>query len=73
MQHKRDQDDIMINYMYMDDFPEIGVVLNSTLDKIIIFATNDCGYSGSTNNIMVNWVHPFLKAKTVAIKTDNTN
>ena len=65
---------MMINYMSMDDFTEIGVVLNSTQDKIIIFATNDCGYSGSTHDLMVNWVHPiFLKTKADDKKEDNPN
>ena len=64
----------MINATQMDDFPEMGEVLNSTLDKFITFSTNDCVYSGSAHDLMVNQVHPFfLKAKFSASKEDNPN
>ena len=53
---------MMLNSISMDDFPEIGEVLNSTLDKFITFATNDYGYSGFEHDIMVKWVkYLFLK------------
>ena len=58
----------------MYDFTEIREVLNIPLDKFITFSANDCGYSGSSHDIMVNWVHPLiLKAKPTTGKTDNTN
>ena len=58
----------------MDYFPKIGEVLNIPLDTFIVFSNNYCGCSGSTQYIMVNWVHPFfLKAVSAAIKEDNPN
>ena len=54
----------MINSMQMDDFPLIGEVLNSYLDKFITFAINYCVYIGYAHYIMFKWVHTFfLKAK----------
>ena len=54
----------MINSMDMDDFPAIGEVLNSPLDKFITFAEYDCGYSGYAHDLMVNWIHIlFLKTR----------
>ena len=50
--------------MDMDDFPAIGEVLNSPLDKFITFAEYDCGYSGYAHDLMVNWIHIlFLKTR----------
>ena len=40
--------------------------------KFITFSANDCGYSGSTKDLIVSWVYPlFLKAKTAASKEHN--
>ena len=65
---------MMLNAMYMDDFTEIWELLNSNLAKFNTFYANDCGYSGSAHDIMVNWVYLFfLKAKADDIKEDNPN
>ena len=64
----------MLNAMQIYYILEIGLVLNNTLAKFITFSENDCGYSGSAHDIMVNWVHPFfLKDKYSAGKKDNKN
>jgi hypothetical protein len=40
----------------------------------MLFAANSCGYSGTTQELIVDWVHPlFLKAKAEASKADNPN
>ncbi len=40
----------------------------------ITLTANDCGYSGTAEALIVNYVHPlFLKAKAVASKEDNPN
>ena len=34
--------------------------MESTLARIITLAVNDFGYGDTTNNFIVNWVHPLL-------------
>lgn len=56
------------------EIPSIEDLLDSPLSKFITFAANDCGYSGTTKDLVVNWIHPFfLKAKAAASKSDNPN
>jgi len=46
----------------------------SPLSRFITLAANDCGYRGSTLELVTTWVHPlFLKAKAEASKEDNPN
>ena len=41
-------------------------LMSSPLAKYISLATNDCGYGGTAEELIVNHVHPlFLKAKSV--------
>ena len=41
---------------------------------LITLAANDCGYEGTTNELIVNWVHPlFLMDHAEANKEDNPN
>ena len=48
--------------------------MKSPLDKFITLAKNDCVYEGTTNDFIINWVHPlFLKAHAEASKEDKTN
>ncbi|KAL7465925.1 hypothetical protein ACHAXS_006230 [Conticribra weissflogii] len=54
--------------------PTVEDILNSPLANFIDFAANDCGYSGSTKELICNWVHPlFLKAKSASSQADNPN
>ena len=47
-------------------------LMKSPFAKFITFSANDCGYSGSTKGLIVNWVHALLlKAKAAASKEDN--
>ena len=56
------------------DLPSIDEFMKTPLSKFITFAANDCGYSGYTKELMVNWVHSFfLKAKAEGSKEDNHN
>ena len=49
-------------------------ILNSPLSKFITFSSRNCGYTGTTHYLMVNWVHPvFIKAKDKSRKEENTN
>ena len=49
-------------------------VLNILVSKFITFVAKDCGYTGKTHGLMVNWVHHmFLKLDSAESKEDNTN
>ena len=46
--------------------------MDSPLAKYITLAANDCGYSGTAEELIVSYVHPlFLKAHSAASKEDN--
>ena len=47
----------MLNAIHMDDFIEIGEVINIPLDKFVTFDTNKYYCSSSVNDVMVNWVN----------------
>jgi len=57
--------DRLLNIMELrDDVPTVEELLESPLSRFITLAANSCGYSGTTQELIVNWVHPlFLKAK----------
>lgn len=72
MREKREIGDRMLNAMNLADLPDIDKIMDSPLAKFITFAANDCGYSGSARDLVVNWIHPmFLKAKSAASAADN--
>ncbi len=55
-----------------DDVPSVEELMDSPLSHFIMFAANSYGYSGTTKELIINWVHPlFLKAKAKASKADN--
>ena len=54
--------------------PTITELMASPLAKYITLAANDCGYGGTAEELIVNYVHPlFLKAKSAASREDNPN
>ena len=60
--------------MTLDDLPYFESILKSPLDKLITFDTNDCRYSGSACDLIVNCIHPMLiKAKKGYRRGDNPN
>ena len=67
--------DRLLNMMELrDDVPTVEELLESPLSRFITLAANSCGYTGTTQELIVNWVHPlFLKAKAEASKSDNPN
>ncbi len=71
----RDQGDTSLNKMRVEEScPTIAELLASPLAEFITLAANDCGYSGTAKELIVNYVHPlFLKAKAAASKEDNPN
>ncbi len=55
-----------------DGIPTVAKLMDSPLVKYITLAANDCGYSGTVEELIVNYVHPlFLKAHSAASKLDN--
>ena len=54
-----------VNSMHLDDsILDIKELLDSPISKFITLAANYCGYSGTSEDLIVNHVHPFfLKAK----------
>ena len=73
--YQREFGDMLLHTSKLDDqVPTIQDITKSPLSKFITFAANDCNYNGTTEDLIVNWVHPlFLKAKAAASKEDNPN
>ncbi len=52
--------------------PAVADLLASLLARYITLAANDCGYSGTAEELIVSYVPPlFLKAHLAASKADN--
>ena len=64
-----------LNFMHLEEsIPTITELLDSPIFNYITLAANDCGYSGTAEELIVNYVHPlFLKAKAAASSEDNPN
>ncbi len=55
-----------------DGIPTVAELMDSPLAQYITLAANDCGYSGTAEELIVNYVHPlFPKAHSAASKMDN--
>ena len=72
----RDEGDEGLNRMSLaeasDGIPTIAELMESPLAKYITLAANDCGYSGTAEELIVSYVHPlFLKAHSAASREDN--
>ena len=64
----KDDSNKTVNSMHMEDsIPTIKELLDSQISKFITLATNDFGYSGTSEDPIVNHVHPlFLRDKAAA-------
>ncbi len=52
--------------------PTVADLLVSPLKRYITLAANNCGYSGTAEELIVSYIHPlFLKAYSAASKADN--
>ena len=57
-----------------DIIPNITELPDIPISEFITLAANDCGYEGTNQDIIVNYMHPlFIKAKSAASKEDNKN
>ena len=64
-----DEDDAVV-----EEIASVEELMASPLSRFIHLAANDCGYSGSVQELICTFVHPlFLKAKSEASKHDNPN
>ena len=55
-----------------DSLPSISDLINSPLSKYITLAANNCGYNGTAEEVMVQYVHPlFLRVHSAASKEVN--
>ena len=55
-------------------FTTVADLMEIPLAIFITFAANNCGYEGTTKQLIVNWVHTlFLKARAEASNEDNPN
>ena len=67
-------DMLLCNMMVGEELSIIDELMDSPLDKYISLATNDFGYGGMADELIVNYVHLlFLKAKSAASREDNPN
>ncbi len=75
LRQRIEESDCMLNAMELrQDVPTVEDLLNSPLSCFLSFVTNCCGHNGTTQELIINWVHPlFLKAKAEASKADNPN
>ena len=58
----------------VDSIPTISELLDSPISNFISLAANDFGYSGTIEDLIVNYLHPlFMKSKAAASQEDNPN
>lgn len=71
----KEESNMTVNLVNLDDsIPTIKELLDSQISKFITLAANDCGYSGTSEDLVVKYVHPlFLKAKAAASAEENPN
>ena len=43
-----------------DQCPTFGEIMASTLAKYITIAANNCGYGGTVEELIVNYIHPLF-------------
>ena len=62
-----------LKYMHLEDsITTIAELLNSPIYNFVTLVINDCGYEGTTEYLIVNYVHPLsLKAKAAASQADS--
>ena len=66
---------MMVNLMHLDySITTVKELLDILISKFITMAADDYGYSGTSEDLIVNHFHPFfLKAKAAASAEDNPN
>ena len=69
----KEKSDLLLTMLSMTDgIPTVADLMDSPLSQYITLAANDCGYSGTAEELIVSYVHPlFLKAHSAASKLDS--
>ena len=64
-----------LNSMHLaDSITTVSELLDSLISNFINLATNDCGHSGTTEDLMINYVNPlFLKSTASTSQKYNPN
>ena len=57
MRHLQEEGNMALDAETMDYLPSNEDVLNILLSNCLDFLANDCRYTGTTYDLMVNWVH----------------
>ena len=71
MSFRRSGDMALMSLTLDKTIPTVANLLASPLARYITLAANDCGYSGTAEELIVSYVHPlFLKAHLAASKAD---
>ena len=72
-QNLKENGDFLLSMLSMTDgIPTVADLMDSPLAQYFTLAANDCGYSGTAEELIVSYVHPlFLKAHSAASKLDN--
>ena len=67
--------DMLLHNMTVGEYlPTVADLMASPLAKYITLAANNCGYDGTMEELIINYVHPlFLKSKPAANLEDNQN
>ena len=56
------------------EVPDENTPMNDDITKFVHFAASDCGFDGTVEALVVNWLHPLmLAAKTAGTSDDNPN
>ena len=56
------------------EVPTPDALMQSDLARFVHFAASDCGFDGSVESLVVNWLHPLmLAAKSKGNQADNPN
>jgi hypothetical protein len=72
MSFRRSGDMTLMSLMLDKTIPTVADLLVSPLARYITLAANNCGYSGTAEELSVSYVQPlFLKAHSAASKADN--
>ena len=71
----REHGDMGLHRMSLvEQCPTVAELMASPLAKYITLAADDCGYGGTAEELIVDYIHPlFLKAKAAASREDNPN
>ncbi len=57
----KENGDLLLSMLSMTDgIPTVAELMDSPLAKYITLAANDCGYSGTAEELIVTYVHPLF-------------